>query len=259
MKIQSRNPVDAAREVHFLLGWTQPSDFTVDEIAGAMGILVRNIPIEGSEGRILIKGDSAVVSVSDGIVQQGRRNFVLGHEIGHFVLHKDVSALFLDTDLTLSEWFKKGIQEQQANTFASELLMPETLYRQKVAGMKLNIHLIEDVSAYFHTSLLAAFIRYVSLGSFPVMIVFMEDNIIKWKFHSHDFPFTYLPLNYKVPPWTVAGDYFNNGTLEAQPEKVNAIEWFPEDFQIKYKANWKLWEQCYQVGQKALVSCLWTF
>jgi len=259
MKIQNKNPIYAAREVHSLLGWAQPSDLTLDEIAGALGILVKQVPIQGSEGRILIKGDSAIVSVSDAITQPGKRNFVLGHEIGHFLLHKDVSALFSDTDLTLSEWYRKGAQEQQANSFASELLMPEPLFKGRVTGKKLNINLMEDVSGYFHTSLLATFIKYVSIGDFPAMIIFMEDNIVKWKFHSHDFPFTYLLLNSKVPAWTVAGDYFAKGTLETQPEKVDAIEWFPEDFQIKYKSDWKLWEQCYQVGHNALVSCLWTF
>jgi len=117
----------------------------------------------------------------------------LGHEVGHFLLHKDTTTLFSDTHLTLSEWFKKGIHEQQANDFATELLMPATLYKKKIDGQKLSINLIEDVSSYFQTSLLATFLRYITLGSYPAMVIYMEKGLIKWKVQSHDFPFTYLP------------------------------------------------------------------
>lgn len=259
MKIQSNSPTDAARELHYNLGWTQPSDFTLDEIANILGIIVKDVPIDGSEGRILIKGDSAIISINDSINHFGKRNFILGHEIGHFILHKNASELFSDTNLTLSEWYRKGIHEQQANTFASELLMPEPLFKARVASKKLSVGLIKETSDYFKTSLLATFLRYVTIGEYPVMIVFMKDGIVKWKQHSQDFPFQYLPLNSRVPAWTVAGDYFNKGLIEDDPEKVDAIEWFPEDFQIKYKSDWKLWEQCYRVGDNCIVSCLWTY
>ena len=237
MKIQSNNSVIAARELHNLLGWTTPTDFTLEEIANALGIIIKHLPIKGSEGRILIKGDTGIISLNSSITHQGKKNFVIGHEIGHFILHKNLATLFSDTHKTLSEWYKKGPHEQQANEFASELLMPETLYKNKVTNKKLNLSLIEEVSVYFNVSITAAFLRYVTLGSYPIMVVFIEDGKVKWKQNSDDFPFTFLPINSAVPAWTVAGDYFNNNNLETQPEKVNAIDWFPEDFQIKYKKD----------------------
>jgi hypothetical protein len=212
MKIQSDNPIGAAKELHYLIGWTCPADFTIEEIANALGVIVKEVPIKGSEGRILIKGETGIVSVSNAITHYGKKNFVIGHEIGHFILHKNLTSLFSDTHKTLLEWHKKGVHEQQANEFASELLMPEVLFKSKIAGKKLNIGLIE-----------------------------------------------FIPYNSSVPAWTVAGDYFNRNVLEAKPVKVNAIEWFPEDFQIKYKQDWKLWEQCYQVSNRGLISCLWTY
>lgn len=259
MKIQSRSPIIAARELHMYLGWTQPSDFTLDEIANALNILVKDISIEGSEGRILIKEDSAIISINNKEVGCEKRNFILGHEIGHFILHKDLTKLFSDTHQTLSEWYKKGLQEQQANSFAAELLMPESLFKNKVKGQRLNIELIKEAGVYFGTSLLATFLRYNQLGSYPTMVIYMEKGIVKWKQNSQDFPFQYLPVGSKVPHWTVAGDYFYKGILEKQPEKVDAIEWFPEDFQIKYKQGWKLWEQAYPITNSGLVSCLWTY
>ena len=142
--------------------------------------------------------------------------------------------------------------------FATELLMPETPFKNKVNKKKLNVGLLDDVSGYFGTSRLATVLRYASLGDFPVMIIFMENGIIKWKQLSHDFPFTYLPINSKVPAWTVAGDFFYKDQLETKPEKVDAIEWFPEDYRIKSDPDCKLWEQCYPVAGNCLVSCIWT-
>ena len=86
----------------------------------------------------------------------------------------------------------------------------------------------------------------------------MENNKIIWKKHSHDFPLTFLNIGSPVPEYTIAGDYFTRGNREEKPEKIEAIEWFANDFNIKYYKNLILWEQCYQVSSKGLISCIWT-
>jgi Zn-dependent peptidase ImmA (M78 family) len=75
---------------------TLPSDLTLEEIAGVLGILIKDEQIQGSEGRILMKGQSAIITISSDITKPGRINFILGHEIGHFLLHKDAAPLFSD-------------------------------------------------------------------------------------------------------------------------------------------------------------------
>lgn len=259
MATQATNPVLAAKECHKLLGWTSPNDFTLEEMANAMGVIIKEIPIKGSEGRILIKGDSGIISVNSNIQNSGKKNFVIAHELGHFILHKHITGLFSDTQKTLSDWHVKGPHEKEANDFASELLMPSDLFKSKVAGKKLNISLIEEVASFFKVSLTATFLKYRTLGSFPVMIIYIDDGIVKWKQSSDDFPFQFLQINSSVPTCTVAGDFYNGNGIESIPEKVNAIDWFPEDRQIKYKKDWKLWEQCFPVSEKGIVSCLWTY
>lgn len=258
MKIWSNNPFDAAIELRQSIGWINPSDFPLEEVAGSLGISIKVVPSMGSEGRILMNGNSGIISLNSTINNQKKNNFTIAHEIGHFILHKDL-AFFSDTHKTLSEWYRIGPQETQANEFASELLMPSDLFRSKVHGKKMNIALINDVSSYFNVSMLAAFLKYIPLGSYPAMIIFMESGIVKWKKYSEDFPFKFLPLHSSVPAYTVAGDYFYHGNLESAPEEIDAIEWFPGDYQIKYKKDCKLWEQSYRVSEGGLVSCLWTY
>jgi len=57
------------------------------------------------------------------------------------------------------------------------------------------------------------------------------------------FPFSILTFQFSGPCIYGCGDYFYHNSFESEPEKVDAIEWFPEDFQIKFKKDWKLWEQ----------------
>lgn len=252
------NPVLSALEVHNALGWTNPQDLTVDEMAAALGIMIRNIPIEGSNGRILIDGETAIMSINQAIDYVPKRNFVVAHEIGHFILHKNINVLFSDTEKTLSEWYKNGIHERQANQFAAELLMPSELFKRKLKKRKLNINLIHEISSFFGTSLTSTFLRYIKHGDYPLMMVFIENGRITWKASSSDFPFKYLPLNSEVPPLTVAGDLFFRGQYEKNPEEVDALEWFPEDYKLKWNPDQQLWEQCYPISKNSFVSCLWT-
>lgn len=255
--IPKASPASAAIELRESIGWIHPSDFTLDIVAESLGISIKELPIKGSEGRIILNGDHGIISINSNIDYQPSKNFIIAHEIGHFILHKDL-IVCSDTHKTLSEWHKKGPQEIEANEFASELLMPSNQYSLKVKGEKMSLKLIEDVSSYFNVSKLSAFLKYVSNGDYPVMVIFMENGFVKWKNFSSDFPFRYLPHNSAIPAYTVAGDYFYHNSFETEQEKVDAIEWFPEDFNIKFKKDWKLWEQCYRVSGNGLVSCLWT-
>ena len=254
---QGNNPVQAARDLLSDVGWERPGDLSLEEIAGSLGAVIERDVLGGSEGRILMMGNSAIIKLNVAIEHPGKRNFVTAHEIGHFVLHKELK-LFVDNNRTLSEWYAKGAHEQEANKFAEELLMPRDLFKQKVQRQKLSISLISDVAGYFSVSLTAAFIRYSRIGEFPMMIIYIEDGIVKWKTESGDFPFPYLQFGSKVSAWTVAGDFFNGKYLEQSPVKVDAIEWFPNDYKLEHQNDWKLWEQCFQVSQNGLMTCLWS-
>ncbi len=92
------------------------------------------------------------------------------------------------------------------------------------------------------------------------MVVFIERGIIEWKYTSNDFPFPYLPLKNKVPIYSVAGDYFyNKVTFGDEPDKVNVIDWLPEDFQAQKLGSWQIYEQCFHLSSTGIISCLWTF
>jgi Zn-dependent peptidase ImmA (M78 family) len=252
------SPALRAAELLNSLGWTGPEDMSMEDIAWAYGLIVNRREMDGSEGRIVMNSDSAIITVNAKIDYQPKVNFIIAHEIGHACLHREKLPLFTDTDKTLADWYANGIHEAEANAFATELLIPAEIFTRKVKKRKLELPLIENVAAYFGASKTAAFLRYKDLGDFPVMIVYIENGIIKWKSNSHDFPFKYLPLNNEVPALTVAGDLFYHGVEEKSPVKVDAIEWFPDDFNIRGNEKMKLWEQCFPFSSEGILSCIWT-
>jgi Zn-dependent peptidase ImmA (M78 family) len=258
MKILTNNPISAAADLHNKLGWTNPEDFTLIEIANTLGVAVKDEQIKGSEGRILIMGQSGIISINSNITHPGRRNFIVAHEIGHFILHKNVHPFFSDTHRTLSDWYRNGAHEVEANTFAAELLMPGELFKRMVKGKKLSIELINQTSAYFHTSLTATFLRYITHGDYPLMVLFFEGGKARWRHCTTDFPFQYFEYGAYIPVDTVTGDVFYKNATESEPVKIKAMEWFPDNYKLKYDPQMNLWEQCYKVSENGLITCLWT-
>lgn len=250
------NSANSAIELLASHGWREPGDMSMEEIAWASGLIVKYHELEGSQGRILMNSNDAIITINKAITYQPKVNFIIAHEIGHARLHRNLS-LFSDNEQTLQEWYARGVHEKEANDFATELLMPRDLFKMKVCKKKLELPLIETVAEYFGASKTATFLRYRELGDYPVMIIFIENGMIKWKSSSPDFPYKWLTLGSNVPSYTVAGDFFYKNIKEKKPEKVNAIEWFPDDSQCQREKNAKLWEQCFPSATNTIVTCLW--
>ena len=100
----------------------------------------------------------------------GRKSFTIAHELGHYILHKDL----LDENSELVSYIKsndkicpalaRGLDyntiEKEANNFAAEILMPEKKFICKCE----TANSIEEVANYFGVSVQAASIRADKLG-----------------------------------------------------------------------------------------------
>lgn len=239
------------------LGWLAPGDLTLTEIAYASNADVKESDLKGSKGRILMDNNCAIITIDSKIKLKTNRNFILAHEIGHLILHKNITPLFSDTNKTLNQWYAKGKHEIEANQFASELLMPSHLFKSKVIGKILTLDLIRETAHFFGTSQTATLLKYKDLGDFSVSIIYMEGGIVKWKTESTDFPLKFLRKGSFAPEGSVAGDFFKGKGLEEEPVLVEAIEWFPEDFEIENHLTTELYEHNFRIGSNGLLCCLW--
>lgn len=111
-------------------------------IAEAMGIIVI-FPLLDSDtmmglcARIL----NRKVIVCNGFLESTARTLVLAHELGHALQHGGVNAFIL-RDETL---FPPGKIENQANRFAAELLIPDSLFAEYAGCTAEEIAYAEDL------------------------------------------------------------------------------------------------------------------
>lgn len=105
-----------------------------------------------------------VVNLSDSPM---RRRFTIAHELAHFILHRDASeSLYAHRDAGQNDY-----KEQEANLFASNILMPEELvqneltkYRYQYFGNIPNHIKAKYIANMFAVSESAAAVRLNSLN-----------------------------------------------------------------------------------------------
>ena len=189
----------------------------------------------------------------------GRLRFSFAHELGHYFI--DEHRYVLESGEWLHRPSKYQIKqrdpvEEEADYFASCLLMPESLFTSKCAG-PFSSALLESLKKDFNVSWSAVASRYVELGAVPIAVVCAENGVLKYKLFSKDFPYKYLlaERDKVVSEFTCAGDYFKNGVTCEDAERVSAKEWFNVYDDLRgIDVN----EYCiYQEKYKQTLSILW--
>src|SRR5436190_24367876 len=117
-----------ARDLLSALGIHDPAQISIEDLIIYHNGIVREVPLNNCEGRMVMKNGKSIVSLNSNIEFPQRKRFVLAHELGHILLHGGVAATFSDDYSTL-EGYRHGQQEIEANNFASELLMPPGLFK----------------------------------------------------------------------------------------------------------------------------------
>lgn len=190
-----------------------------------------------------------------------RGRFSLGHELGHYFLeshragirsgiippHASVNCLVQDDKLEL-----------EADYFAANLLMPRERLRRFTGGRKFSLDIIKEISAKFGVSLTAAVIRFAEVGTHEIMVVFSQDNVVKWSYRSENFPkvVNKFKKGGPLPPTSVAGESFlKRNARYTGVEPVDFEDWFIYN---DWKPQWQLYEQCcYSDIYNYVISIVW--
>ncbi len=117
------------------------------------------------------------------ISSPGRINFTLAHELGHFLLHRLAHPDGIRCgEQDMVRWDSDYAQlEQQANTFAANLLMPLDDFRRRIAaGSKVDLDQISDSADRYKVSLIAATLRWLSYTERRAVLVVSREGYIMW-------------------------------------------------------------------------------
>jgi Zn-dependent peptidase ImmA (M78 family) len=234
-------------------------------VAGLDAILIEE-PLSNCDGKIIFGNSKTVIKLNSQIQFDERKRFVVAHEIGHLILHRNMTLpddTFANFNIIAGteKFLKNGQQELEANEFASELLMPTKLFYKEAKGKKFTPLLIKQLAQRFKTSLTATLFKYMECDLHPICIVFIENEKVKYWKKSPDLK-VYLGNYTRLSPPTdsVAYEYIQKDyaflyTLEEKAQQIDKSTWFNLG---EYDEDSSFYEYCIPTRKyKTILSIIW--
>ena len=121
------------------------------------------------------------ILVRSGIREVGRKRFTIAHEIGHYILHGNQQT---SCSPRVIEGWNEGqpSPEREADTFASELLLPTTDVAKRVNKRWPSMQVVSDIADHFGASMMAAGRKFCDVALQPCALVWSSERVIRW-FH----------------------------------------------------------------------------
>jgi hypothetical protein len=118
------------------------------------------------------------------LASPGRINFTLGHEFGHYLLHRAAHPNGIRCgEQDVVRWDSAyGQIEHQANRFAAALLMPLDDFRRQINARARvdDLDIISHCAERYRVSLIAAILRWLSYTECRAVLVVSRDGFILW-------------------------------------------------------------------------------
>lgn len=249
----------AARQVLENCGINDPTEVPLKTLVMSQGAFYEEVPLDGKEGEIVSVNGKSIISINSGIIYEGKKRFATAHELGHFILHRDIMPVFSDTEEELMNWYQSGPHEKEANEFAAEFLMPSHIFYKECEKKRFGPEIIEHLANRFLVSKTAAILKFVARGNHPVFIVYCKDGLMKWWKKSIDFyHFCNFRHNSQPPSGSVAAEIFARKKAYTGDEAKQEI-WKSDWFELREnEVDSKFFEYClYVPSYNFTISVIW--
>ena len=129
-----------------------------------------------------------------------RARFTLAHELGHFFIdeHRRSLAAGIDPHSSLCEYESPILAEQEADTFAANLLMPARRFTDAARAAMPGLEGILALAGRFGTSITATAIRYAGADVRPCVVIKWDWHGYAWKRASASAFAAYLRRTYQA-------------------------------------------------------------
>lgn len=229
MRMATKADIDFARSAATALlkkyGVTRPDEIDLEAIAYLEGIEIRESNLKGAEAWLVRAGRCGIIRIRNDVRVVGRRRFSIGHELGHWRCHPSLSQEWVCSTGDIHGYRGSNV-EIEANTFSSELLMPNSLFRPYCQKFALGFHLIDKLASIFQTSRVATAIRAVEETKEQAVLVVSDGETVNWCRCSDSARRYFVPRGTPLHPETRAW----LATLENTEEmaKIDPEVWFPD-------------------------------
>lgn len=204
-----------------------PSEIDVEAFAYERNFIICRKPLKSAQARLLILPPFCSLTLNTDITNKGQIRFAIAHELGHYELHYNNQSLLLINDEDIFNVNQDSKIESEANSFASELLMPSSLFSSYCQGHEPDFSLIQYIAKEFNTSITATAFKYVNFTTHPCALIVSENKIIKWRSFSDDFPYKneIVKKGDFLKEDAFAYDLYS-GNVQEKPELISASSWF---------------------------------
>jgi Zn-dependent peptidase ImmA (M78 family) len=227
-----KSAIYRAKEIIDELKIEKPSHIDITAIAMNRGTIIIEDNLEGADGRLAVIEDKGLITIRNSIKEYTKKRFVMAHELGHYELHRRKVFTKSCTDSDFLKWIKGNPIEIEANYFASEILMPEEMFNEKIEGQDITLNLIKKLSTEFNVSWTAASIRFVTLRP-EYALIFSENSIIKWFVIDSDYFSWFVNTHGKVHSESIAFDCFRGDTVPTKLVRVETSAWIESNTKIR--------------------------
>lgn len=203
----------------------------LNEIAFIRGALVVREKLSGSEAQLLISRPHSLITISTSVTNENRYRFDIAHEIGHLEMHKHKCIIFDctrdDLDSGSSNNKVSSTLENEANEFASFLLMPSQFINPFCKDKEISTASIRELADRFQVSLTAAALRFICISKEPLAIVLSTNGFIRWFEGNIDFKDLglFIDVKSKLSNQTIAYRAFQGLTLPTKAMQVPLHAW----------------------------------
>jgi hypothetical protein len=243
--------ITVAERLLMRLGISAARDIDLDAIAWHLGAAVKYRHMDTADGTIVGSTRRAVIAINSSSIPT-RQRFSLGHELGHWHYHRGRLLFCGPSDIGN---FAGGPldPERQADTFASDLILPGYLVRPKILKLrKLTLAFTREIADEFKASMTATLIKLVNEDRFPILLVCHGKDRCSWFRRANMVPQWWFPRA-DLDAQTFAFEILHNRAAEDRfPRKNGAGAWF--DF--RNVDRYEVYEQSFPLPNDQVLTVL---
>lgn len=202
--------------------------------------LVKGRALDGFEGALAPAKEPKNgwgIFYNSAIKSEGRINFTLAHEFGHYLIHREKFPEGMncsDRDVVISD-AEYNQTESEANQFAAFLLMPLDTFRINIPDThRPTLDEISGCAELFGVSLIAATLRWLEYTMRRACLVVSRDGFVLWARSSKSALKTglFFKISGRPPiPVPMSSLASNRQFMSSQTSEIHHGRdvWFPEE------------------------------
>lgn len=229
-----------------------------EDISERHGLRVQPVEFDGLWGAAMVQGDVPGILIKEDQYPP-RYRFTYAHEMGHIFLPQHYALLaekgaFVDKEIRQAS--PDSELESEANEFAAELLAPAGRVRTQLRTGDLDMAAACEIQKAFGLSLTAAALRVVDVTRQDVAVVRFNEDQLRWKYESDDFPFG-VPWNeWRAPRGSATADVIAGKGNEKDAVEISPQTWLVDRKWEKYPP--RMLESCMRLGHTGgFLTMLW--